>query len=278
MLKAGCHLSPSKGYLAMAETARELGGNTFQFFLRNPRGSRAKEMNIQNAEAMNVFLKENAMGPILMHAPYTLNLCAKEERVEEFARQVLEDDLKRAACFPGNLYNLHPGSHVGQGVQAGIDKTARLLCILLEETEGISVTVETMAGQGSEIGSDFTQIGEILRLTGAGDRLGVCLDTCHVFGAGYDIVHDLEGVLEDFDQHIGLKHLLALHLNDSMMPLGSRKDRHAPIGAGYIGRAAFASVVNHPVLKNLPMVLETPHAELSGYAQEIALLRRLAGE
>ena len=149
MLKAGCHLSTSKGYLAMAETARELGGNTFQFFLRNPRGSRAKEMNIQDAEAMNVFLKENAMGPILMHAPYTLNPCAKEERVEEFARQVLEDDLKRAACFPGNLYNLHPGSHVGQGVQAGIDKTARLLSLLLEETEGISVTVETMAGQGS---------------------------------------------------------------------------------------------------------------------------------
>ena len=272
MLKAGCHLSPSKGYLAMAETARELGGNTFQFFLRNPRGSRAKEMNIQDAEAMNVFLKENAMGPILMHAPYTLNLCAKEERVEEFARQVLEDDLKRAACFPGNLYNLHPGSHVGQGVQAGIDKTARLLSILLEETEGISVTVETMAGQGSEIGSDFTQIGEILRLTGAGDRLGVCLDTCHVWDGGYDIVNDLDGVLDEFDHIIGLDKLKAVHLNDSLNDLGSHKDRHARIGEGKIGLDALVRVICHPKLKEIPFILETPNDD-EGWTKEISLLR-----
>lgn len=274
MLRIGCHLSPSKGYLNMAKEAKRIGASTFQFFLRNPRGSKAKELDIEDAEAMNAFLKENAMEPILAHAPYTLNPCAKEERVEEFACMVMEDDLKRMEYFPGNFYNFHPGSHVGQGAEAGIEKTAALLNAMLKAEQHTTVLIETMAGQGTEIGKSFEEVAEIINRTGFADKVGVCLDTCHVFAAGYDIAGDLEGVLTAFDKAIGLEKLKYLHVNDSLSPLGSKKDRHAPIGEGCIGTEALQRLVHHPALRHLPMVLETPQKDNDGYAREIALLQK----
>lgn len=274
MLRIGCHLSPSKGYLNMAKEAKRIGASTFQFFLRNPRGSKAKELDLEDAKAMNAFLKENAMEPILAHAPYTLNPCAKEERVEEFARMVMEDDLKRMEYFPGNFYNFHPGSHVGQGAEAGIQKTAALLNAMLKADRHTTVLIETMAGQGTEIGKSFEEVAEILSRTSLADKVGVCLDTCHVFAAGYDIAGDLEGVLTAFDKTIGLEKLKYLHVNDSLSPLGSKKDRHAPIGEGCIGTEALQRLVHHPALRHLPMVLETPQKDNDGYAREIALLQK----
>lgn len=274
MLRIGCHLSPSKGYLNMAKEAKRIGASTFQFFLRNPRGSKAKELDLEDVKAMNAFLKENAMEPILAHAPYTLNPCAKEERVEEFARMVMEDDLKRMEYFPGNFYNFHPGSHVGQGAEAGIQKTAALLNAMLKADRHTTVLIETMAGQGTEIGKSFEEVAEILSRTSLADKVGVCLDTCHVFAAGYDIAGDLEGVLTAFDKTIGLKKLKYLHVNDSLSPLGSKKDRHAPIGEGYMGTEALQRLVHHPALRHLPMVLETPQKDNDGYAREIALLQK----
>lgn len=274
MLRIGCHLSPSKGYLNMAKEAKRIGASTFQFFLRNPRGSKAKELDIEDAEAMNAFLKENAMEPILAHAPYTLNPCAKEERVEEFARMVMEDDLKRMEYFPGNFYNFHPGSHVGQGAEAGIQKTAALLNAMLKADRHTTVLIETMAGQGTEIGKSFEEVAEILSRTSLADKVGVCMDTCHVFAAGYDIVGDLEGVLTAFDKTIGLEKLKYLHVNDSLSPLGSKKDRHAPVGEGCMGTEALQRLVHHPALRHLPMVLETPQKDNDGYAREIALLQK----
>lgn len=274
MLRIGCHLSPSKGYVNMAKEAKLIGASTFQFFLRNPRGSKAKALDIEDAEAMNAFLKEHAMEPILAHAPYTLNPCAKEERVEEFARMVMEDDLKRMEYFPGNFYNFHPGSHVGQGAEAGIQKTAALLNAMLKAERHTTVLIEAMAGQGTEIGKSFEEVAEILSRISLADKVGVCLDTCHVFAAGYDIAGDLEGVLTAFDKAIGLEKLKYLHVNDSLSPLGSKKDRHAPIGEGCIGTEALQRLVHHPALRHLPMVLETPQKDNDGYAREIALLQK----
>ena len=273
MIRIGCHLSPSKGLLRMGQDAMSIHANTFQFFLRNPRGSKAKALDQGDAAALMALLQEQDMLPIVAHAPYTLNPCAADMRVQEFAAMAMGDDLIRMQAFPSNLYNFHPGSHVGQGVETGIEKTAALLNTLLTPDMPTTVLIETMAGQGSEIGGTFEQVSEILRRVNLSDTVGVCLDTCHIFAAGYDIVNDLDGVLERFDRHIGLDRLKALHINDSLFPLGSHKDRHAPIGAGFIGLDALLALVHHPVLTKLPMVLETPQEDLSGYAREIALLR-----
>ena len=273
MIRIGCHLSPSKGLLHMGQDALSIRANTFQFFLRNPRGSKAKALDEADAAALMALLRAKDMLPVVAHAPYTLNPCAADPRVQEFAAMVMADDLVRMGSFPGNLYNFHPGSHVGQGVEMGIDKTATLLNTLMTPDMSVTVLIETMAGQGSEIGGTFEQVSEIIRRVDLCDKVGVCLDTCHVFAAGYDIVHDLDGVLEQFDQHIGLDRLKALHVNDSMFPLGSCKDRHAQIGKGCIGLDALLELVNHPALTKLPMILETPQEDLSGYAREIALLR-----
>jgi len=273
MIRIGCHLSPSKGLLHMGQDALSIRANTFQFFLRNPRGSKAKALDEADAAALMALLREKDMLPVVAHAPYTLNPCAADPRVQEFAAMVMADDLVRMGSFPGNLYNFHPGSHVGQGVEMGIDKTATLLNTLMTPDMSVTVLIETMAGQGSEIGGTFEEMGEILRRVELQEKVGVCLDTCHVFAAGYDIVHDLDGVLEQFDQHIGLDRLKALHVNDSMFPLGSCKDRHAQIGKGCIGLDALLELVNHPALTKLPMILETPQKDLSGYAREIAHLR-----
>ena len=236
-------------------------------------GSKAKALDQEDAAALMALLRERDMLPIVAHAPYTLNPCAADPRVQEFAAMAMGDDLVRMGSFPGNLYNFHPGSHVGQGVEMGIDKTATHLNTLMTPDMSVTVLIETMAGQGSEIGGTFEQVSEIIRRVDLSDKVGVCLDTCHVFAAGYDIVHDLDGVLEQFDQHIGLDRLKALHVNDSLFPLGSRKDRHAQIGKGCIGLDALLELVNHPALTKLPMILETPQVDLSGYAREIALLR-----
>lgn len=273
MIRIGCHLSLSKGFVRMGQDALSIGANTFQFFLRNPRGSKAKDLDREDAVALMALLREKDMLPIVAHAPYTLNPCAADARVQEFAAMVMGNDLERMRAFPGNLYNFHPGSHVGQGAEAGIEKTAALLNILLRPDMTTTVLIETMAGQGSEIGGTFEQVREIMRRVEMQDKIGVCLDTRHVFAAGYDIVHDLDGVLAAFDQHIGLDRLKAIHVNDSLCPLGSHKDRHAPIGKGCIGLDALLALVNHPALTKLPMILETPQDDLSGYAREIRLLR-----
>ena len=273
MIRIGCHFSPSKGLLRMGQDALSIRANTFQFFLRNPRGSKAKALDEADAAALMALLRGKDMLPIVAHAPYTLNPCAADPRVQEFAAMVMADDLVRMASFPGNLYNFHPGSHVGQGSEAGIEKTAALLNALLTPDTAATVLIETMAGQGSEIGGTFEEVGDILRRVELQEKMGVCLDTCHVFAAGYDIVHDLDGVLEQFERYIGLDRLKALHVNDSLFPLESHKDRHAPIGKGCIGLDALLAMVNHPVLTQLPMILETPQEDLSGYAREIGLLR-----
>lgn len=257
----------------MGRDALSIGANTFQFFLRTPRGSKAKELDREDAASLMALLKERDMLPIVAHAPYTLNPCAADPRVQEFAAMVMKDDLERMKAFPGNLYNFHPGSHVGQGAETGIEKTAALLNALLTPETLATVLIETMAGQGSEIGGAFEEVAEIIRRVELSDLVGVCMDTCHVFAAGYDIAHDLDGVLEAFDRAVGLDRLKALHVNDSLFPLGSHKDRHAPIGKGHIGLDALLAFVNHPALTALPMILETPQEHLSGYAREIRMLR-----
>jgi deoxyribonuclease-4 len=273
MLKIGCHLSASGGYMHMGREILSIGGNTFQFFTRNPRGGNAKPVDEADAAAFRSFAEENGIGVILAHAPYTLNGCSADPAIRDFAIRTMADDLARIEYVPGNLYNFHPGSHVGQGIAAGIEKTAALLNTLLTPDMPTTVLIETMSGQGSEIGGAFEEIRKIIDRVELREKVGVCLDTCHVFAAGYDIVHDLDGVLESFDRQIGLSRLKALHVNDSLFPLGSRKDRHAPIGKGCIGLDAFLAFVDHPSLKNLPMILETTQDDLAGYAREIALLR-----
>ena len=275
MLHIGCHLSSSKGFLAMGRQALELGADTFQFFTRNPRGSKAKELDPADAAALAVLMKERGFAPIIAHAPYTLNLCGAEEKNRLFARDTMADDLHRMEYLPGQLYNFHPGSHVGQGIEAGIAYIAEGLNAILTPEQTTTVLLETMAGKGSEVGGRFEELREILDRVELTEKMGVCLDTCHVSDAGYDIVHDLDGVLEEFDRVIGLNRLRAVHLNDSLNPCGTHKDRHARIGEGCIGQEALARVVNHPALKNLPFCLETPN-ELPGYAKEIALMRSLA--
>lgn len=272
MQRIGCHLSSSKGFLHMGEEAVSIGANTFQFFTRNPRGGAAKPLDAADLAAYRAFAAEHGIGPIIAHAPYTLNACAADEGLRTFARETMLDDLRKLAHLPGNFYNFHPGSHVKQGTEAGIDLIAETLNAVLPEAGETTVLLETMAGKGSEVGSRFEELCAVIDRVERPERLGVCLDTCHVFDAGYDIVNNLEGVLAEFDRIIGLKRLCAVHLNDSMNPIGSHKDRHACLGAGHIGLPALLAVVNHPALCGLPAALETPN-DLSGYAREIALVR-----
>ena len=273
MLHIGCHLSPSDGLLNMAKTASTLGADTFQFFSRNPRGSKAKALDAADAAAMDAYLRENGFAPVLVHAPYTLNPCAEKPETAQFAELCMRDDLFRCTAMKTPFYNFHPGSHVGQGEAVGIEKTAALLNRILSDETDTTVLIETMSGQGSEIGGTFEGVRAIIDRIEMQDRVGVCLDTCHVFQAGYDIVNDLEGVLSAFDRVIGLDRLRFLHINDAKFSLGEHRDRHAAIGEGEIGLEAFRRIVNHPVLKDLPFCLETPHEKLEEYAQEIALLR-----
>ena len=269
----GCHLSASGGNAAMVKTALSIGANTFAFFTRNPRGSKAKKEDPADAAKAVSMLKEYKFGPLVAHGAYTMNLCTADPEARSFAAEVLEDDLRRMAALPGNFYNFHPGSHVGQGTEAGIDYIAAALKNALRHGYPVKVLLETMAGKGSEIGGRFEELKAILDAVGS-DNVGVCLDTCHVYDGGYDIVGNLEGVLAEFDRIIGLDRLCALHLNDSKNPFASHKDRHECLGAGSLGLETFRSIVNHPALKNKPMILETPN-ELPGYKAEIETLRSL---
>jgi deoxyribonuclease-4 len=268
----GCHLSSSGGFLAMGETALSIGADTFQFFTRNPRGGAAKPFDKADAEALNAFMDAHSFAPILAHAPYTLNACAADPSLRQYAQDVMKDDLFRMDHFPRAMYNFHPGSHVKQGVEVGIDLISQHLNNILHEDLKTKVLLETMAGKGSEVGRTFEELRSIIDRVKLAEKVGVCLDTCHVFDGGYDIVNHLDDVLETFDKVIGLKRLSAIHLNDSKNPMGSHKDRHEVIGGGFIGLEALVNVVNHPALKGLPFYLETPN-ELPGYAQEIALMR-----
>ena len=272
MLNIGCHLSSSKGYEAMGNDALKIGANTFQFFTRNPRGSKAKELNPKDVEAMLKITKENNFATILAHAPYTINPSSKEERTREFTMEVIIDDLQRMEYIPNSFYNFHPGSHVKQGLEIGIKYIVDMLNNVLKPTQTTIVLLETMAGKGTEIGSSFEEIRAILDLVNLSDKMGVCLDTCHVYDAGYDIVNDLDGVINEFDRIIGLNKLFAIHLNDSKNPFASHKDRHEVIGKGSIGKEAILRIINHPKLSHLPFFLETPN-ELEGHAEEIKLLR-----
>ena len=276
MFYIGCHLSASDGFLAMGRTALSIGANTFQFFTRNPRGSKAKAIDPADVAAFLALAAENEFGTLVAHAPYTINPCSKDEHTREFARMTLADDLKRMEHLPGNVYNFHPGSHTGQGMETGIAQIAETLNAILTPDIRTTVLLETMSGKGSEVGSRFEELREIIDRVELSDKLGVCLDTCHVSDAGYDIADDPDGVLTEFDRVIGLGRLRAVHVNDSLNPVGSHKDRHARIGEGCLGAEALGRVVRHPALQGLPFVLETPN-ELPGYAREIALLKELHG-
>ena len=268
----GCHLSSSGGFLAMGETALSIGADTFQFFTRNPRGGAAKPFDKADAEALNAFMDAHSFAPILAHAPYTLNACAADPSLRQYAQDVMKDDLFRMDHFPRAMYNFHPGSHVKQGAEVGIELISQHLNNILHKDLKTKVLLETMAGKGSEVGRTFEELRAIIDRVELSEKVGVCLDTCHVFDGGYDIVNHLDDVLESFDKVIGLKRLHAVHLNDSKNPMGSHKDRHEVIGGGNIGLEALVNVINHPALKGLPFYLETPN-ELPGYAQEIALMR-----
>ncbi len=269
-------MSSSKGFLAMAKTAESIGANTFQFFTRNPRGGAAKDWDPRDIQEMFGYFEKAGIACPLAHAPYTLNACGAQERVRQFALETMADDLKRLEQIPGALYNFHPGSHVGQGDEQGIQQIADTLNRVLWEGMHTTVLLETMAGKGSEVGRNFEQLREILDRVELSQKMGVCLDTCHVWDGGYDIVEDLDGVLAAFDQTVGRARLKAIHLNDSMNPRGSHKDRHEKIGQGHIGAEAFRRIVTHPMLRDLPFYLETPN-ELDGYQAEIAMLREMAG-
>ncbi len=269
----GCHLSASSGNAAMVKTALSIGANTFAFFTRNPRGSKAKPEDPADAAKAAAMLEENHFGKLVAHGAYTMNLCTADADARAFAAGILEDDLRRMAALPGNFYNFHPGSHVGQGTQAGIDYIAAALKNALRHDYPVTVLLETMAGKGSEIGGRFEELRDILDAVGS-ENVGVCLDTCHVYDGGYDIVNDLNGVLAEFDRVIGLDRLHALHLNDSKNPFASHKDRHECLGKGSLGLETFRRIVNHPQLKDKPMILETPN-ELPGYAGEIKILREM---
>lgn len=287
MLTIGCHLSIAKGFAAMGEDALALGANTFAFFTRNPRGGAMRALDMDDVERLRAMLAEHDFGPLVAHAPYTYNPCSAKEHARAFALEAMREDLERLEVLPGNLYNFHPGAHVGQGVERGIELIVDALCSVMEPHQRTQVLLETMAGKGTEVGSSFEELARIIE--GVEDRrpelagkLGVCLDTCHVSDAGYDIVHDLDGVLADFDRVIGLERLKAVHVNDSKNPCGAHKDRHACIGEGYLGsdglgggEQVFARIVSHRALRNLPFILETPN-DAAGYAREISLLRSLA--
>lgn len=275
MLYLGCHLSSAAGFAAMGKTAVQLNANTFQFFLRNPRGGAAKDINPDDVREFLALATAQGFGKILAHAPYTLNPCSKDASIREFARNVFADDLRRMENIPGNLYNFHPGSHVGQGVEKAIPEIVEILDEVMPEAKHTTVLLETMSGKGSEVGATFEELAEIISRAqdNAPERLGVCLDTCHIYSAGYDIVNRLDDVLEKFDRIIGLNRLHAIHLNDSMTEYASHKDRHERLGQGTIGKEALIRLINHPALKGVPVNLETPN-ELPGYAEEIALLRQ----
>ncbi|MGN0607475.1 MAG: deoxyribonuclease IV [Oscillospiraceae bacterium] len=278
MLNIGCHLSASKGYVSMAKDAISIDANVFQFFTRNPRGGKAKDIETADVEKFRQLAAENNFGIILAHAPFTMNACSDDESKRDFANMVFSDDLKRMEYTPNNYYNFHPGSHVGQGVEKGIEFIAEMLNKNLTENQTTTVLLETMAGKGSEVGSRFEELRAIIDKTNLNHKLGVCLDTCHVYDAGYDIVNNLDGVLDEFDRVIGLDRLKAIHLNDSKNPFSSHKDRHEEIGKGSIGLEAITAIINNPRLKNLPFYLETPHDSLDGYGEEIKLLKSLYKE
>ena len=271
MLNIGCHLSTAKGFLAMGRDALSIGANTFQFFTRNPRGGQAKAIDQADLDAFLALAAEHQFAPFLAHAPYTLNPCSADENTRRFALETMQDDLVRMERLPGNLYNFHPGSHVGQGEDAGIALIVAQLNAVLTPALTTTVLLETMAGKGSEVGRTFEELRRILDGVVLHEKMGVCLDTCHINDAGYDVVNDLDGVLETFDRVVGLDRLRAIHLNDSMNPLGARKDRHERIGHGHLGLEALTRVINHPALRHLPFLLETPN-DLPGYGEEIALL------
>ena len=274
MLRIGCHLSSAKGFLAMGKEVVNIGANTFQFFTRNPRGGSAKALDFEDIRNYLSFAEENGIGNILAHAPYTLNACAKDEGLRKFAFETMQDDLRRLEHLPGTMYNFHPGSHVSQGAEKGIELIAEHLNRLFEEEFSTTVLLETMAGKGSEVGRSFEELRAIMDKVDKREKLGVCLDTCHVFDGGYDVVNDLDGVLKEFDSVIGLDKLKAIHLNDSLNTLGCHKDRHAKIGEGGIGLNAMEKIINDERLRTLPFYLETPN-ELPGYQKEIALLKGL---
>lgn len=286
MLTIGCHLSTTKGYRAMGETALSIGANTFAFFTRNPRGGKAKELDMDDVAALRELMSQNDFGPLVAHAPYTYNPCSDKERAREFALEAMAEDLRRMEALPGNYYNFHPGAHVGQGSDAGIQMIVDALCQVMFEGQQTTVLLETMSGKGTEVGRSFEELALIIEGV-AGKRpelsakLGVCLDTCHVNDAGYDIVHDLDGVLDEFDRVVGIERLRAVHINDSKNPCGAHKDRHECIGKGYLGGEEFGggmqviqNIVSNGHLRSLPFILETPN-ELAGYAAEIRLLRSL---
>lgn len=272
MLYIGCHLSSSKGYQAMGKQAVDIDANTFAFFTRNPRGGSAKAIDMDDVKRFLELSDEKGFGKLVAHAPYTMNACAADENIRRFAREAMADDLKRMEATPGNYYNFHPGSHVKQGADVGIELISKQLNDVLTEEQSTIVLLETMAGKGSEVGRNFGELREIIDRTQLKSKLGVCFDTCHVWDGGYDIVNDLDGVLEEFDRIIGIDMLKAIHLNDSMNPCGAHKDRHAKIGEGHIGADALINVINHPKLRGLPVILETPN-DIDGYAKEIKFLR-----
>lgn len=274
MLKIGCHLSVSKGYEAIGRDALSIGASTFQFFTRNPRGSKAKDINTDDVDKLINLMNENKFGKLIGHAPYTLNICSSDDKTRKFALEVMEDDLKRMEYLPGNFYNFHPGSHLKQGADLGIGYIAKALNKVIKPEQTTIVLLETMSGKGTEIGGTFEELRQIIAGVNAKDKIGVCFDTCHVYDSGYDIVNDLDGVLNEFDETIGLDKLYAVHLNDSKNPFASRKDRHENIGKGYIGIEAMERIINHPRLYNLPFFLETPN-DLAGHAEEIKLLKGL---
>lgn len=273
----GCHLSVSKGFLPMGKDALKIGANTMQFFTRNPRGGKAKDIDENDIKSFLSFCSDNGITSFLAHAPYTLNPCSANEDTRRFAAETMADDLKRLELLGGCMYNFHPGSHTGQGVETGIEQISATLNEVITPEQSTVVLLETMAGKGSEVGRSFEEIRAIIDKVRIKEKIGVCLDTCHVHDAGYDIVDNLDSVIDEFDKTVGLEYLKAIHINDSLNPCGAHKDRHAKIGEGYIGTAAFERIVNHPALKTLPFYLETPN-ELPGYAEEIALLKSLRGQ
>lgn len=272
MLYIGNHTSSSKGYLAMGKQTLANGGSTFAFFTRNPRGGKAKDIDSQDVQKFLELAQENHFGKLVAHAPYTMNCAAAKESLRDFAREMMADDLKRLELTPGNYYNFHPGSHVGQGSEIGIQKIAEILNDVLTEEQTTTVLLETMSGKGTEVGRNFEELRKILNLVEKKSKMGICLDTCHVWDGGYDIVHDLDGVLNDFDHIIGLERLKAIHLNDSLNDCGSHKDRHARIGEGKIGMEALVHIIKHPALREIPFILETPNDD-SGWTEEIHVLK-----
>ena len=276
MIRIGCHLSSSKGYESMAKDAIAIDANTFQFFTRNPRGGNAKAINEKDVERFLTTAKEKDITPLLAHAPYTLNACSADPKLRDFAKRTMADDLARMEYTPGNMYNFHPGCHVKQGVKTGIEYISQMLNEILSPDQTTTVLLETMAGKGSEIGGCFEELKQRLDLVDLSDHMGVCLDTCHVWDGGYDIVNHLDDVLNEFDRIIGINRLKAIHLNDSQNPLGAHKDRHAKLGEGYIGIDTFKRIVTHPILGKLPFYMETPN-DLDGYAREIHMMREAAG-